>query len=199
VDRTRVTELHSLQSIANIPSIVTHGILSYKGARAVAHASIANEDVQARRDVRVIPGDGRVHDHACLFFNARTPMLIFWLYQGRSRDSFVVVRIDPAILDLPDVKVTDGNAASSRTRFYPSPAGLDALDEADVYAEWWTDPDPAVKEEKKRKRSAEVLVPDVVPPQFIRGFIVHSEDTQWAVQAAAPGYPVDVDPGLFFG
>lgn len=199
MDRARITELHSLHSVDNLASIVAAGILCFDRAREVPHRSIANEAVQARRDARQIPGDGMLHAHACLFFHARTPMLSYWLYQGAPPDSFVVIRVDPAVLDMDDVKIADGNAAKSRTRFHPSPAGLAVLDEAEVYATWWTDPDPVIKDELARKRSAEVLVPDRVPPEYILGFLVNSDGARTRVEGIAPGYTTEVDPYLFFG
>jgi hypothetical protein len=71
----RVTELHCIMPIANLPSVVAHGILSYESAARLQHASVAMQPVQDRRDQRRVPQGLRLHQYANLYFNARNPML----------------------------------------------------------------------------------------------------------------------------
>lgn len=85
-----------------------------------------------------------------------------------------VLRIDPQVLDLLGVMITDGNAARRfGTRFaLPDEPGFALLDERIVLADDWNHPVPHVKDELKRIRCAEVLVPDIVDPRYIRGAYV---------------------------
>jgi hypothetical protein len=73
-----------------------------------------------------------------------------------------VLVINPQVLDLTGVLVTDRNAASA-ARFRPAAEGIEALNEAAVFATWWDESLDA-----KQRRMAEVLVPDRVPPELVR-------------------------------
>lgn len=71
----RVTELHCIMPMANIGSVMTHGILSYERAAKLAHHSMALQPVQDRRDQKQVPGGLKLHQYANLYFHARNPML----------------------------------------------------------------------------------------------------------------------------
>ena len=71
----RVTELHCIMPIANIGSVMAHGILSYERAARLAHHSVALQPVQDRRDQKHVPGGLKLHQCANLYFHARNPML----------------------------------------------------------------------------------------------------------------------------
>lgn len=194
MNRTRVTELHFITPFVNLESIKELGILSHVRAESVRHTSVALEEVQDRRVGKRVPGGRLLHEYANVYFDARNPMI------SRRRDQkheMAVVRVDPAILDLSNVVITDGNAASSSTRFYPSPAGLAELDEDRVYAEWWTDPDVWTYYEKKRQRCAEVLVPDAIPPEYLVGAYVSRTAGVAVCESALRGLEVEVKPHVF--
>lgn len=193
--RADLHELHYITHIANLPSIVQRGLLSKRRAKPFGPQSIAMEEVQEIRENKVVPGDRPLHEYVNLYFCARNPML----YKLKDRYAEIcVIRINTAVLDLPKVVITDGNAASDYTRFWPSPDGLEYVDEAIVFAEYWTDPDEIVAWRKKRIKCAEVLVPDRVDPKFILGVYVACEQTKRDVEAMNLSLPVKVDPHLFF-
>jgi hypothetical protein len=96
------------------------------------------------------------------------------------------------------VVLTDGNAAADATRFLPSPEGLAELDEGAVYAEWWTNPDYWTYLEKKRRRCAEVLVPDAIEPRYLLGCYVLDADGVEGCQAIAPNLEAVVRRHVFF-
>jgi hypothetical protein len=108
-----------------------------------------------------------------------------------------VVRLHPAVLDLPGSIITDGNAASNDTIFSPSPSGLDRLNEERVYAKSWDNPDYWTKVELKRARCAELLVPDRVEPRFILGCYVDRQDRSSECIAQVPGLLVEVNAYVF--
>jgi hypothetical protein len=114
------------------------------------------------------------------------------------RNELAVVRICPDILDIPGTVIADGNAASVGARFESSPIGPAVLDEQRVYAEYWTDSDMWAYYEKKRQRCAEVLVPDLVPPDFLIGCYVWADGAARTCQQAAPGLEVVVNARVFF-
>jgi hypothetical protein len=164
LERSRVTELHYMTPLSNLASIAEHGLLSHQRVAQLPHASVAMAEVQDRRSVRTVPGGRPLHEYVNLYFDARNAMM-----RLRRAPDLVVVRLSDGVLDLDGAVVADGNAANGPTRFYPSPGGLAHLDADRVFAEWWTIGDEFERAERKRQRQAEVLVPDVVPPEYIVG------------------------------
>ncbi len=75
MNRADVTELYYITAIANVPSILKHGILSHKLAERLPHDSVAMPEIQERRSNKQIPGAGQLHDYANLYFDAHNPML----------------------------------------------------------------------------------------------------------------------------
>ncbi len=51
----RVTELHCIMPITNIPSVMEAGILSYERAAKLEHHSVALQPVQDKRDQSKYP------------------------------------------------------------------------------------------------------------------------------------------------
>ncbi|WP_313555827.1 DUF4433 domain-containing protein [Miniimonas arenae] len=194
MERSRVTELHYMTPFENLPSIAQYGILSNLRAAAFSHRSVALADVQARRDARVVPQGRPLHEYVNLYFDARNAMM----YSRRS-DDLAVVRVSARVLDVPGAVVTDGNAANNVTAFYSSPGGLSSLEEDRVFAEWWDHEDPWEKQERKRQRQAEVLVPDVVPPALILGCYTWKTGGVVACQRLVGHWSVEVNTHVFFG
>lgn len=110
-----------------------------------------------------------------------------------------VVRVSAEVLELADVVIADQNAASKYARFYASPDGLRQLEEGYVFARDWGDPsvDQIDYWRRKSRRSAEVLVPDRVPPAYLRGAYVSCEQARAQWQPTTP-LVITVDPDLFF-
>lgn len=195
MDRERVRELHYIAPIANLASICSRGLLCHKDSTRFAHRSVANASVQDLRARKCIPNGLRLHEYANLYFDARNPMMSAL---RAKYPNLIVVRVDPAILDLPGAVITDGNAAHNDTRFFPSPVGLVELDEQHVYAEWWTDPNPFIYREKKRWRCAEVLVPSYVSPQYLLGCYTYDEQRSGVCETTASDWQVEVKRNVFF-
>jgi len=187
--------MHFITPVANLPSIFERGILSHRRAEAIGHVSIADEEVQDLRRGKRVPNGRLLHEYVNTYFDARNPMMYKRL--GR-RTELAVVRIRPDIMDIPGAVIADGNAASVGTRFEPSPMGLAVLDEQRVYAEYWTDSDRWAYYEKKRQRCAEVLIPDLIPPDFLIGCYVCVDGVVQTCRAAAPGLEVVVNARVFF-
>lgn len=125
----------------------------------LAHVSIARPEVQERRAGKRVPNGRWLHSYANLYLHARNAMLFDVLNRG----NLAVLAVDPCVLDLDEVLVTDRNAAATLTRFLPAAEGIAQLDATAVFARYWTDSLDA-----KQRRQAEVLVPDRVPSALIR-------------------------------
>lgn len=185
MERSRVTELQFIAPITSLDSLCEHGIVSHRLAATLDHRSIANEGVQGIRAGKDVPGGQPLHDYANVYFDARNPMMS--VLRDDNPD-LVVLRISPEVLDLPGAVIADGNAARPETRFFPSPAGLANLDADFVFAEWWTDPDYFVKYEKKRRRMAELLVPERIPPDYLVGCYAYNKDRAQVCMNGAPSH-----------
>jgi hypothetical protein len=148
--------------VRNLPGIAEQGLLSHGRLHAdgIAYVDISDREVQARR-ARREPVYGRaIHEYVPMYLNPRNPMLYRLRHQAAA---FVMLAVDIDDFTGGDVLFSDGNAACASTRFapdirvaHPSRDALDAL--------WWT-----ALPGGRRRRCAEMLVPEGVPTGLIRG------------------------------
>ncbi len=196
MDISDLTELHYIAPISNLPSVMKHGILSHERASRLDHESVANATVQARRKDKRIPAGRHLHEYANLYIHARNPMLFRLLRSTDQELCVVCVRTD--ILYLEGVIITDGNASSDYTGFWPSPEGLSNVDAELSFAEWWAIGVEFERYERIRRKCAEVLVPDRVGPEHIAGVYVSCEAAKQAVEAEGIDIAITLDAHLFF-
>lgn len=198
MDRANVSELYYIVPRENIPSILEHGIVSNLRAARFDHSSVAMAVIQQRRDHVRIPGARRLHDYVNLYVCARNPMM-YKLVMTSGSSRIAVLGVSATVLDMSDVVIADGNAASGYTRFAPSPDGLKLIDHALVHGDWSGYQDEREKWEHKRVKCAEVLVPDHVPPDMVSRVLVPAAAAIEAVAPLAAGRPVVAAPDVFFG
>ncbi len=191
----RVTELHSIMPIANVPSVMAHGLLSYEAAAALAHHSVAMPEIQDRRDKVQVPGGLKLHQYANLYFHARNPMM----YKRHDQAaSLCVLRVSIEALNLDNAVVTDQNASSDYVRFL-SPGQLDMVNFDMVYARDWRHPGDQIAYWRHRAmKCAEVLVPQRVPSELLVGAYVVSESAGNLLKVTGFGLPITIDADLFF-
>lgn len=157
MNRVDVTELHYITAIANVLSILQHGILSHTLADELIHHSVAMPEIQERRENKRVPSGRMLHDYANMYFDAHNPMLS----KCRHRNNEIcVLRVDHRVLDLDGVIVTDRNASSGWAGFWPLETGLELLDRNRLFARYWTHEDPYDQMNHKSEKCAEILVPD---------------------------------------
>jgi hypothetical protein len=174
--RYDVDHLHYMAPITNAPSILAMGILSYNKAQMLPHQNVALWSVQERRE-SIIPGtDRQIHDYVPLYFATHTPMQ-YVLTRGTRDKNPVIEQKDLIFVELDALKIfrkagvvfTDGNAAATGTSFFMDTANLNSLD-------WTIIRTPnCFSDEYKRKKAAEVLVPDQVPIDCFIRIVVFSE------------------------
>lgn len=198
MDRTRLTELHYIAHVANVPSICARGILSHSRAAELEHTSVASPSVQSLREGKEVPGGLKLHEYANVYMTARNPMLNLLAVWNGKLDELCVFRVSESVLDIPDAVVSDMNAAAGWARFYPSPDGLAHVDGDRVFARFWTDGDALEKERCKKIKCAEVLIPHEIPADYLEGILVGSSIAKDAVGAHAPSLQVDESRDLFF-
>lgn len=194
MERNQLVELHFITPIANLGSILEHGVLSHTRAVALAHVSIAASEIQDRRAGKRIPGGRLLHEYANLYLHARNPMM--WKRREHHAE-LCVLRVSPNVLDIPGAIVTSQNASSDYALFRSASDGLAIVDYELVFARDWRDPDQIVYWRKKSIKCAEVLIPDRVGPETIEGVYCSGDRGRSSVQAVCE-LVVTVDPDLFF-
>jgi len=179
--RSDVKELYYITPIANLLSIMQYGILSNELSKKLPHESLA-----ARK----------LHEYANLYFDAHNPMLS----RIRDRNSQIcVLCVDPSILDMSDVIISDQNASSNYVRFYPVKAGLEALNKDTIFATFWLHPDNQFEEwAHKSAKCAEVLVPDKVEPKYILGAYVANQMALEVYQQLHIQLTISIKSDIFF-
>lgn len=195
MERSQVVELHYITPIDNLPSIRQRGLLCHKAVQSLPHRSVALSTVQSRRAAKQIPGGLALHEYVNLYLHARNPMMFF--LKSNDPAHLAVIRVSPAVLDLPGAIISDGNSASGPTRFFPSPGGLTELNANHIFARYWTHPDQWEQAERKRARCAEVLIPGNVPVQYLRGVFVRTQ--AHAEVCGSNGWSAEVNTDVFFG
>lgn len=191
---SRIVELYSIMPIANLSSVMRHGILCHKKAAALEHGDISMAAIQERRDRVRVPGGLMLHQYANLYFDARNPMM----YKRRDQvDQLCVLSITTTILQVDDVVVADQNASSDYVRFY-SPDGIGNLNLDLVYADDWRHTNQIDYWRHKSAKCAEVLVPSEVPAGYIQKAYVASNVAASAVLQSGFSRPVEFMPRLFF-
>src|SRR5260370_36022477 len=109
----------------------------------------------------------------------------------RHNSAICVLQIDAYVLDVPDVIVTDRNAASSWASFLTVGEGLEAIDHDRLFARSWKHPENMYDEwSHKSEKCAEVLVPDRAEARFVIGAYVANQAALNAFQAVGRGLPV---------
>lgn len=195
MERCDLSELHYITPIDNIPSILRVGVLSHNRATRIQHESVAMDVVQDRRAKVRVPGGRKLHDYVNLYICARNPMM----YKRRSKhEQICVLIVDPSIIDIPGVVITDGNASGDYVRFSAAPTGLSIVDHEWTFADNWTDQDQIQYYRKKAAKCAEVLVPDKVNPIHLNGVYVSGQTAMDNLRQLNVNILVSINSHLFF-
>jgi hypothetical protein len=117
MERSQVPEFHFIAPIANVGSILKHGILSHNRAARFPHRDISMQNVQQTRARKKVPGGLALHDYANLYFNGRNKMMA---KKRPQHAELCVLRVVPDVLDLPGAVIADQNASSKYALFMQS-------------------------------------------------------------------------------
>lgn len=155
--------------INNLESILRNGILSHKECQEIGirHIDVSDHAVQRRRK--------EFHKYVPLFFANNTPML--YVVMNKFKE-IILLEINILILSNYRVKFSDGNIASSDTTIFSDLRDMEKLDWEIIFSQ-----NPAFGKEWKRKRSAEVLVPERIPPHYIVGIHCPEDDLETYLKA----------------
>jgi hypothetical protein len=185
---------------SNLASIFAAGALVSKNGLIATKANIvdiSNPGIQEWRNQKIVPQANRsIHDYVPLYFGFKTPMVAC---VQKNNEKIVFLRFSLDILELPGVIISDGNARSDSTVFrrFSSIDDLGFLDVRTVLGVKYAN-DP----EKKRRKQAEVLVPDRLDVRQILDIICYSEAARLAIERHAKKaglcFKIHVNPGWYF-
>ncbi len=196
METTDFRDLHFITHLENLKSILDKGILSHDDAANVPHESIAMEEVQATRSSVKLPDGSRLHAYANVYLNARNVMMYV---RKDAHQQIGVLSVSKQILDFPGVILTDCNAASGFAKFGTVSEILPELSHDEIFAHSWIHRDDYFATRRHRARMcAEVLVPNSIPPDFIRGLYLSCKLSKQAVDLASIEIATRIDSDKFF-
>ncbi|RMF27694.1 MAG: DUF4433 domain-containing protein [Chloroflexi bacterium] len=199
--RRPIKSLYYITHIDNIPSILRLGILAHGVVedQQVPFSRIYDADIVSGRRWRRAPNGESLWRFANLYFQPRNPMLYRVIHE-RGVDHIAILGVSPQVLELPDVFISTGNAASSLSEIVPAREGLQAITGElweVISSDWWREENGS-----KRKIMAECLVPGKVPPDYIHTVYVASHQiagrVRETIREIAPRLSVVPEPHMFF-
>ena len=191
----KIGEFHCIMPIANVASVMKHGVLSFDGTRKLRHRSVAMPEIQERRDTIRVPGGRPLHQYANFHLNARNPML----YKRREEAPVLcVLRVSTEARHIDGAVLSDGNASSRYARFFAIHQANE-LNLKAIYSRDWRHPNDRIAYFRHRvQMCAELLVPDRLPPEFTEGAYVVSVAAKRSLLDTGFSLPIAIDKELFF-
>ena len=173
---TVLRELYYITHVKNLKSILDKGILSHckMEETGLNFERIYNKSVVTRREEIKVPDGRSLWLFANLYFQARNPML-FTVIRNNPLDEIAVIGVDRSILDRSDIYLSTGNAAHSQSNIVPISEKKDIIPFIlhEINRAYWNEVDGS-----KRTIMAECLVPEVVPPSYIRSIYFADHDAK---------------------
>jgi hypothetical protein len=195
MERSQVLEFHFIAPIANVDSILQHGILSHNRAARLPHLDISMHNIQDLRTKKSVPGGLPLHDYGNLYFNGRNKMMA---KKRPQHAEICVLRVAPDVLDLPGAIIADQNASSKYVLFMRSPAGLKKLNYDEVFVRSWRCPGDQIREWRLGSVvCAELLIPHKIESRFVVGAYVKDEFSLSRIQGACSKVPCVVNSDIF--
>lgn len=196
--KAEIKSLFYITHVENVPSILSHGILSHAGVEAgkLPFTPIYDSGIVSNRKNKSTPERASLWEYANLYFQPRNPMM-YRVVHEKSAKNLAVIGVKPGVLQQPHVMVTDGNAANNPTLFFQAAEGLKVIEDQwrVIQAEYWNDVDGS-----KRKIMAECLVPDRIDASYIHTVFVADHEAKKKVEGliGPTTTPVVPEPNIFF-
>jgi hypothetical protein len=184
--------------IMNLPNILKAGaLLSKNRVGTLLQDDLSNPDIQRARSERIVDGTDRtLHDFVPLYFGLKTPMMAL---KQEMNEEILLLRFPLDILSLPGAHFSDGNARSKATKIRPfrSVDDLSVLDAQAINSSKW-----GQDEERKRRKQAEILIPDSLSLDYLIDITCFSEFSSQRVKTVLQDFGrnlrVQVRPGFYF-
>ena len=148
-----VDYLYHMTHVDHLASILKNGLLSHNESyrQGKIKNDISDPQVQDKRSNKFDPINHRsLHEYVPLYFSPRNPMLS---KRREIQEDIIILGLGIDLLFQPGTIFTDGNAASSMTKFYQDTNMLDQLPWDTIMAKYWND-----IEDGRRIKCAEILI-----------------------------------------
>jgi len=184
-----IKSAYRMMHIDMIPYTLKCGFVNKMSNNACpTYIQIGDPTLINSRSEFTVPGTAlSLDDFIPFYFGPRSPMLYVIQHGNQnvvkrkpSEIVYCVIMIDDVIRNNLSGYFTDGHARNAFTRFYPNSQLVNLskiVSYDDVYSKDWGLTADNTGETKRRK-SAELLLEDEVPPQYIRYFVVYDEDAK---------------------
>jgi hypothetical protein len=149
----------------NLPLIRAHGLVATSGLRSRNLLG----DVKTGGDAQSLQSDTAkgTDNFVCLCFRPNHPMAHVAMNDDRKLDP-VYLEIDPAVIKLADVMITNAPSNQSGVERIAAATALDGLDLEVLYK--WTDwNDPKVRARLQAAEKYEILIPGSLDKRYIVG------------------------------
>lgn len=181
----KIVHAFRITHIDNIPHIVEKGLVRKNSPlRSPNYVSIGDKEVINKRSCRNVKGYN-VGECIPFYFGPRSPML-YVIQRGFNQVAqvapdkivYCVIRLEDVIRHDIDCFFTDGHALNDLSKFYEKdnlPFIDNFINYDDVFnTNWGVVDNPDVK----RRKEAELLIRTDLSPEFVRGFVVYSEEAK---------------------
>ncbi len=167
-----LNSFYHMTRIANISGMI--GANEIKAKNRIdedQYKKMSNDDVQSIRAKKIVFGLS-LHDYVPLYIGFKTPMVAVNKHQN---EDFVFMRFSLEILKIPGSVIADGNAATSSTKFiqFKNIEDLACLDITTIRGVKY-----AGDQELRRKKQAEILVPNGLSLAYLLDIVCYSESAE---------------------
>jgi len=123
--KPEIKSLYYITHVENLPSILSHGVLSHRYVEdhQIEYEAIDDPDIVSSRKAKITPDGHSLWEFANVYFQARNPMLYRIVHERDPRE-IVVLGIQPRVLETAGAYITNGNAANNATGFFDYEGGL---------------------------------------------------------------------------
>lgn len=187
-----MTHLENLSPILHAAAVQSFNKMQGKG-----YKDLSNPDVQQGRAQIMVPGANRpLHDYVPLYFGFKTPMVA--INQDHNPE-LIFLRVSLDVLARPDIVITDGNARTKGTKFreFHTIEDLKILDVKAIQSVKY-----ALDTQMKRRKQAEILVPDSLPFSEVLDIICYDLAARTRVLDTLSRFDIRrnvmVNPGWYF-
>lgn len=159
--RNRRSSFFHFTDLRNLESIAARGLLSLREIEELGLDYVPGGNDWSHDADRYKGVDRYVH----LSFDKSHPMEFVARQEGRIITSRLL-RIKPEVLAIDGAMITHGVANAADVAIEPAEEALTKLDFAVLYTRTdWRDPE--IKERLKKARKCELLIPNLIAPEFI--------------------------------
>jgi ssDNA thymidine ADP-ribosyltransferase, DarT len=198
--KARFRFLYYITHVGNVRSILENGIFSHEqvAKRGIDFEPVYNSEIVNLRKGKTTPAGRSLWGYANLYLQPRNPMLYLVVRNFGVESLAVLAGLRGPAYETPGAFITDGNAASNETDFFPTARRRFAFDRIRSVdgLEYWKEEDGS-----KRRMMAEVLVPDRYEQSNLNTIYVATPEAKDSLDVGLASIrhpPIVAAPYIFF-